>query len=68
MPSIGPMMMGQTPPDWRVFLECSRTPATNVAWTISPEVANVMTEHLAKQLSESLFAFLRTLVKDHRGR
>jgi hypothetical protein len=67
MPNMGPMMMGKTPPDWRVFLEGSKTPAGNVAWSIAPEIADQLTEGSARAMADSLFAFLRTLVKTRRG-
>jgi len=66
MPDIHSMGMGKVPPDWRVFLEGSQTPAGNVAWSISPEVASGMTADKARALAESLNAFLRTLIKSSR--
>jgi hypothetical protein len=68
MPNIGPMMMGKTPPDWRVFLEGSKAPSGNVCWSIDPAMANLLTETTAKAMADSLHAFLLTIVKNRGGR
>lgn len=63
MPNVGPLTIGAPPPGWRVVLECSVTPAGNVAWSILPDVASGMTAAQARLMAESLHAFLRTLVR-----
>lgn len=66
MPEIGPMMMGECPPDWRVVLECRRTPAGNVAWSIDPDAARYMTDAQADKMAASLRSFLRKVANPTR--